>query len=138
MALILRPVLSAIFAALLTLSGLSATAQTTTTPTTGIVADATATVTSHTDVAVGAYILRLSNVSPQNGSFDVDMWLWFRWKGTDVRPDQTFEIVNGVISSRSEAQVVDDGGVNYSTVRVQATIFHAPFPARQPCHHDRA
>jgi hypothetical protein len=124
MALILRPVLSAIFAALLTLSGLSATAQTTTTPTTGIVADATATVTSHTDVAVGAYILRLSNVSPQNGSFDVDMWLWFRWKGTDVRPDQTFEIVNGVISSRSEAQVVDDGGVNYSTVRVQATIFH--------------
>ena len=123
MRLAFRTVLSTVFAAILSLSGLIATAQTTT-PTTGIVKDASAAVTSHTDVAVGAYILRLSNVSPQNGSFDVDMWLWFRWKGTDVRPDQSFEIVNGVISSRSEAQVVDDGGVNYSTVRVQATIFH--------------
>jgi len=54
----------------------------------------------------------------------VDMWLWFRWTGSDVRPDQTFELANGVISSRSDAQVEDDGGVNYSTVRVQATIFH--------------
>ena len=48
-----------------------AVAQTTptTTPTTGIVAGATAIVASHTDVAAGAYVLRLSNVSPQNGSF---------------------------------------------------------------------
>ncbi len=135
-----RTLLSAVFAATLTLSGAALMAQTTDTTTaapdattpapaastesSGIVADATAAITTHTDVAVGAYILRLSNVSPQNGSFDVDMWLWFRWKGTDVRPDQTFEIVNGVISSRSDAQVEDDGGINYATVRVQATIFH--------------
>ena len=92
--------------------------------TTGIVATATQEVTSHTDVQAGAYILRISNVSPQNGSFDVDMWLWFRWSGADVRPDQTFELVNGVISSRSDTQLEDDQGVNYSTVRVQATIFH--------------
>lgn len=90
----------------------------------GLVADAAALVTSHTDVAVGAYILRLSNVSPRTGTFDVDMWVWFHWKGADVRPDETFEIVNGVITARSEPQVEDDGGVNYSTMRVQATIFH--------------
>lgn len=113
------------FLAALCLTAFAAAAPAqTTTPTTGIVADATAAVTSHTNVQVGGYILRLSNVSPQTGSFDVDMWLWFRWKGVDVRPDQTFEIVNGVISSRSTAQVEDDGGVNYSTVRVQATVFH--------------
>ena len=133
----LRTLISALLITYLTLFAVgSARAQTTdttapaesapatTTPATGIVADAAAIVTSHTDVAVGAYVLRLSNVSPQNGTFDVDMWMWFRWKGTDVRPDQTFEIVNGVISSRSETQVEDDGGVNYATVRVQATIFH--------------
>jgi hypothetical protein len=90
----------------------------------GLVADAAALVTSHTDVAVGAYILRLSNVSPRTGTFDVDMWVWFRWKGADVRPDETFEIVNGVITKRSELQVEDDGGINLSTMRVQATIFH--------------
>lgn len=69
-------------------------------------------------------MLRISNVSPRDGTFDVDMWLWFRWTGSDVRPDQSFELANGVITSRSESQVEDDGGVNYATVRVQATIFH--------------
>ena len=92
--------------------------------TSALVADATAAVATHTQVQTGAYVLRLSRVSPRDGSFDVDMWLWFRWKGADVRPDQTFELANGVITSRSEAQVEDDGGVNYATVRVQATIFH--------------
>ena len=89
-----------------------------------LVADATAAVTTHTDVQTGAYILRLSKVSPRDGSFDVDMWLWFRWKGADIRPDLTFELANGIITSRSESQVEDDGGTNYATVRVQATLFH--------------
>ncbi len=108
----------------LSLLGASFPATAETAATTGVVAGATAIVASHTDVAAGVYILRLSNVSPQNGSFDVDMWLWFRWHGSEVRPDQTFELANGVITSRSESQLEDDGGTNYATVRVQATIFH--------------
>ena len=91
---------------------------------TDLVAEAGAQITTHTQVQTGAYILRLSKVLPREGSFDVDMWLWFRWKGADVRPDQTFELANGIITSRSESQVEDDGGTNYATVRVQATIFH--------------
>ncbi|NBZ88807.1 hypothetical protein [Stagnihabitans tardus] len=78
----------------------------------------------HLEVSVGAYILRMSNVSPQTGSYDVDMWLWFRWKGGDLKPYESFEIVNGVISSRSEPQVQEDDGMQYATVRVQATVFH--------------
>ncbi len=115
-------------AVLLSLLPLIAAAQTATdtTPqaTTGLVDAASAMVTSHTEVQTGAYILRLSNVSPRDGSFEVDMWVWFRWLGSDVRPDLTFELANGVITSKSESQVEDDGGVNYATVRVQATIFH--------------
>ncbi|MGV8986911.1 MAG: hypothetical protein ACOH2H_11570 [Cypionkella sp.] len=132
MRILIRSLLAACLASALCLFALSTSAQTADTPpaapdataTTGVVAGATPILDSHTDVSVGAYIMRLSNVSPQNGTFDVDMWLWFRWKGADVRPDQTFELVNGVISSRSDAQLEDDGGVNYSTIRVQATIFH--------------
>ena len=105
----------------LSLVPLSLAAQTTNPD---LVADATAAVTSHTEVQTGAYILRLSNVSSRAGSFDVDMWLWFRWKGADIRPDLSFELANGVITSRSESQVEDDGGTNYATVRVQATIYH--------------
>lgn len=75
------------------------------------------------EVAMGAYVLRMSNVSPQAGSFDVDMWVWFRWKGPEI-PYDSFEIVNGVITNKSEVQVEDDDGFNYATLRVQATVFH--------------
>lgn len=113
-----------------------ALSQTTADPTVDPAADTTAAASTaaaspvaevippHTDVAVGSYILRMSNVSPQTGSYDVDMWLWFRWQGGDLKPYETFEIVNGVISSRSEAQLEEDDGFHYATVRVQATIFH--------------
>lgn len=116
--------LKSLFIAVFCSMGANAQAQTTTSESTGVVADATAIITSHTDVAVGAYVQRLSNVSAQNGTFDVDVWLWFRWNGADVRPDQTFEFVNGVINSRSDSVVQVDGGMNYVSVRVQATIFH--------------
>ena len=117
-------ILRLVLVLVLTLLPLSLTAQETDPATTGLVAEAGAQVTSHTEVQAGAYVLRLSKVSPRDGSFDVDMWLWFRWLGADVRPDLTFELANGIITSRSESQVEDDGGVNYATVRVQATIFH--------------
>ena len=119
---LLRFLLLALAVFCLPLSGFAQTVDAT--KSTGIVAEATPIVTSHTEVSAGAYILRISNVSPRDGSFDVDMWLWFRWLGSDVRPDQSFELANGVITSRSESQIEDDGGVNYATVRVQATIFH--------------
>lgn len=91
---------------------------------TGLVEGAQALVDRQTEVQVGAYVLRLSNVSPRDGSFDVDMWLWFRWLGSDVRPDLSFELASGVIESRTDSQVVVDEGMNYATTRVQGRIFH--------------
>jgi hypothetical protein len=91
---------------------------------TGIVEGARVLVDRQTEVQVGAYVLRLSNVSPRDGSFEVDMWLWFRWLGSDVRPDLTFELASGVIESRTDSQIVVDDGMNYATTRVQARIFH--------------
>lgn len=75
-------------------------------------------------VHVGAYILRVADISQKNGSFTVDMWLWFRWQGPDLKPYETFELTNGRIENRSNAEVSDDNGFNYTSVRVQATIFH--------------
>lgn len=79
---------------------------------------------AETQVQIGAYVLRLANISQKNGSFDVDMWLWFRWKGDDIKPYESFEIANGKIESRSDAVVTQDEGFNYTSVRVQATVFH--------------
>lgn len=75
-------------------------------------------------VAFGAYVLRISNVSSQAGSADVDMWIWFRWKDVDIRPDLTFEITNGVVTSRTESEPFMEDDYNLVSVRVQAKIFH--------------
>jgi hypothetical protein len=77
-----------------------------------------------TEVQAGAYVLRMRNVSPRDGSFEVDAWLWFRWDGDAIRPDLTFEFANGLINNRTDSQVELDDGMNYATMRVQATIFH--------------
>jgi hypothetical protein len=75
------------------------------------------------EVAFGAYVLRMSRVSPQLGSVDVDMWVWFRWKTGDIRPDLSFELTNGVITSRSEPEFLLDGDYKLASVRIQAQIF---------------
>ncbi|MBS7540862.1 ligand-gated ion channel [Ancylobacter lacus] len=76
-----------------------------------------------TEVQVGAYILRISNVSQKDGTFNVDMWVWLRWKG-DLRPDKTFEVADGSITSRSDTEVLEDEGYHYTSVRVQALVYH--------------
>ncbi len=76
------------------------------------------------EVQIGAYILRLSNVSQKDGSFDVDVWLWFRWTDPDLKPYESFEFSNGSISSKSEPVVSRDGDHFYTSVRVQATVLH--------------
>lgn len=75
-------------------------------------------------VQVGAYVLRMNNVSQRDGIFNVDMWLWFRWKDAALKPYETFEISNGRIDNRSDVSTQMDGDMNYATVRVQATVFH--------------
>ena len=76
------------------------------------------------EVQIGAYVLRLSNVSQKEGSFDIDVWLWFRWTDPNLKPYESFEFSNGTISARSEAVISQDGDHLYTSVRVQATILH--------------
>ena len=76
------------------------------------------------EVAFGAYVLGVSHVSLQDGSADIDMWIWFRWKAADIRPDLSFELTNGIVSSRSDSDVMDDDGFKLASVRVQARILH--------------
>ena len=75
-------------------------------------------------VEAGMFILRINNVSPREGVFDIDAWMWFRWTDPALAPHQTFEFSNGVINSRTEPTLEQDGEMMYSTLRVQATLFH--------------
>jgi hypothetical protein len=92
-------------------------------PAGGIVAGAVADETPLTEVETGMYVLRLLNVSPRDGTFEVDAWIWFRWLGSDVRPDLSFELANGVVSNRTDSEVEIDGGKNFATLRFQGVVY---------------
>ena len=75
------------------------------------------------EVAVGMYLNRLSKVSHKEGSFDIDAWLWFRWKDGEIDPTKSFDIANGKMDLVTPTGVLVDGGYKYSSVRVQGTVF---------------
>lgn len=75
-------------------------------------------------VAVGFYLNRVSQLSQKDGTFDIDAWVWFRWKNGDFDPTKTFEIVNGRIESATPTEVLEDAGYKHTQVRIHATIFH--------------
>ncbi len=77
-----------------------------------------------TEVHVGTYVNRIRDLSLRDGTVVLDFWLWFRWSGTEVSPLDTFEVVNGEILSKSEGELLNDGGMNYTSSRVVARIFH--------------
>ncbi len=75
------------------------------------------------EVAVGIYVNRLAKISHKDGSFDIDAWIWFRWKAGEIDPSKTFEVVNGQMEQITPTGVIDDGGYKYASARVQGTIF---------------
>jgi len=84
------------------------------------------------EVAVGLYLNRLVRISHKEGTFDIDAWIWFRWKSGDIDPTKTFEVVNGQIDGVAPTEVLDDGGYKYGSARVQGTIFQNFDVARYP------
>jgi hypothetical protein len=79
---------------------------------------------AQTEVHVGGYVKRLSNISENDGSFDVDMWIWLRWLGADLDPANSFEIEKGHITDLQVQSEKLNNKVNYSKMRVRATIHH--------------
>ena len=69
-------------------------------------------------------IIRLANLSPKDGTFDVDMWLGFRWSDATLKPYESMELINGTVQSATPSEVVRLGGDNYVNLRVKATIYH--------------
>lgn len=76
------------------------------------------------DVYVGMYVNRIRDINLHDGTFWVDFWVWFRWKGDDVEPHKSFEVVNGTVENRIESEVLPDLDYKYASVRISATMFH--------------
>jgi hypothetical protein len=74
------------------------------------------------DVYIGTYVNRIYDVSLKDNRFTIDFYVWFRWQGNDIKPQESFEVVNGTIESIDGLyeDVIDE--YNYASCRVIATI----------------
>lgn len=82
-------------------------------------------VVAPTRVYVGVYVNNIREVNLKNNQYVVDLWLWFRWKGKEVNPPESFEVINGnseIISGPIKDTVA---GWNYSAVRLLSTVAQA-------------
>lgn len=74
-------------------------------------------------VTVGVFVNQVHEFSLHDNSFTVDFYVWFRWKNPELKPYETFSVVDGRLESKTEAIVKDlPGGEKYAWVRVVAKI----------------
>ena len=73
-------------------------------------------------VGIGMHVLRLNNMNIPNNQFSLDLWIWFRWADDNIKPYETFELINGKIDSCQIERVDKFDGVNYACLRVSATM----------------
>lgn len=74
-------------------------------------------------VDIGVYVSQIYDLSLKDNKFCIDFYVWFRWQDKELKPFETFEVVNGRADSK-EIIYNDqlDGGIFYAVVRVNATI----------------
>lgn len=78
-----------------------------------------------TTAFVGVYVNQIETMSLKENQFAADFDVWFRWKGEEINPAQTFEVVDGRIDVDDDvpykAELADR---HYSSRRIIATVTH--------------
>ena len=81
----------------------------------------------------------MSKVHTHFGEFDVreggwtaNFDIWFRWSDAQIRPGETFQVVNGEIDQREKMETYARGGERYERYRVKARLTKFFDPSRFP------
>lgn len=74
------------------------------------------------EVYVGVWVTRVHEVAIKEHRFVADFWVWFRWKGEDLDPLATFDLVDGTVRQKTGEQRGKSLEWNYATCRVEAEI----------------
>jgi len=83
-------------------------------------------------VKVGIYVDRIETISTKETLWTVDFYLWFDWKGSDIRPGETFHVVDGEVLSKVLVRSSSNGDNHYALYRVAARITKAFNITRYP------
>ncbi|HWB01282.1 MAG TPA: hypothetical protein VG713_22485 [Pirellulales bacterium] len=73
-------------------------------------------------VTVGVYVNQVDNVSLKDSQVTVDFHIWFRWTDDDLKPIETFDVVNGKIDTKEDIVTLEGNGYHYACCRVIAII----------------
>jgi hypothetical protein len=86
-----------------------------------------------TKVHVGIYLDRIAEISVKQTTWTADFYIWFNWKGGDIKPGDNFQVVDGKIESKEKLKETAKGDAHYALYRVTARITKffdvARFPA---------
>ncbi|MGD0275296.1 MAG: hypothetical protein ABSB79_04435, partial [Syntrophales bacterium] len=76
-------------------------------------------------VTVGLYIMDVYDLDIRKGTYTVDFYIWFKWKG-DVNP-RNFEIMNGYLAYKAEQDnLITRGDYHHVSYRCRANL-HSRF-----------
>ncbi len=83
-------------------------------------------------VDAGIYVDRISKVSIRDSRWIVDFFVWFRWLDKNIRPDETFHVINGKILSKELKTSYESESETYRLYRISAEITKSFDIARFP------
>ena len=84
------------------------------------------------EVKVGVFVTRVDDFDVRAGAFTAELEVWFRWRDENLRPGETFHLVNGDISSREKIETSSERGEQYERWRVRAKLETSVDPTRYP------
>ena len=73
-------------------------------------------------VYIGTYVNQINSMSLKDEKVQVDFHIWFRWKGDDLKPLETFDLTNGDVDAKEDIYQATSGGFHYAVCRCLATI----------------
>jgi hypothetical protein len=73
-------------------------------------------------VYIGTYVNQINSMSLKEEKVQIDFHVWFRWKGDDLKPLETFDLTNGDIDAKEDIYQATSGGFHYAVCRCLATI----------------
>jgi hypothetical protein len=86
-----------------------------------------------TEVRVGALVNDIQQLDLQSHSYNVDLYMWFKWKNPDIDPSRSFEFMNAfelwghiLTYETEEPEKLPDGSL-YQVIRNQGK-FNAKLP----------
>jgi hypothetical protein len=73
-------------------------------------------------VTVGIYVDHIADFSTLRTNWTVDFYIWFRWKDKNLRPGETFQVMDGEILSCNLVDSTNFQNERYELYRVHAQI----------------